>query len=118
MTVRLCAAVAALLAAAALTGCAGTSSSAPKNANITVKVVNGKPQGGVRTYKVKKGGHVHLVVKSDAADEVHVHGYDFHKDVPKGGTVHLRLPGQDRRRLRRRARERTAADRRSLQVEP
>jgi hypothetical protein len=93
MPIRFCAALAALLAAAALAGC-GTSSSAPKNANITVNVVNGKPQGGVKTYKVKKGGHVHLVVKSDVADEVHVHGYNFHKDVPKGGSVTFDFPAK------------------------
>ncbi|HEY7075093.1 MAG TPA: hypothetical protein VH418_06980 [Solirubrobacteraceae bacterium] len=94
MPIRLCAAVAALLAAAAIAGCAGTSSSAPKNVNIRVNVVNGKPQGGVKTYKVKKGGHVHFVVTSDVADEVHVHGYNFHKDVPKGGTVTFDFPAK------------------------
>ena len=90
---HLCAAAAALLAVAVLAGC-GTSSSAPKNVNITVDVVHGKPQGGIKTYKVKKGGHVHLVVKSDVADEVHVHGYNFHKDVPKGGSVTFDFPAK------------------------
>jgi hypothetical protein len=93
MRIRLCAAAAALLAAALLTGC-GTSSSAPKNVNISVNVVHGKPAGGIKTYKVKKGGHVHFVVKSDVADEVHVHGYDFHKDVAKGGTVTFDFPAK------------------------
>jgi hypothetical protein len=92
ITIR--AAVAALFTAAALAGCAGTSSSAPKNVNISVDVVHGKPQGGVKTYKVKKGGHVHFVVKSDVADEVHVHGYNFHKDVAKGGTVTFDFPAK------------------------
>ena len=91
MPIRFCAALAALLAAAALAGC-GTSSSAPKNANIPVNVVNGKPQGGVRTYKVKKGGQIRLTVKSDTTDEVHVHGYNVKKDVAKGGTVTFDFP--------------------------
>jgi hypothetical protein len=85
--------LAVLLGVVALAGC-GTSSSAPKNLNATVTVVNGMPQGGVKTLKVKKGGHVHLTVKSDTADEVHVHGYDFHKDVAKGGTVTFDFPAK------------------------
>jgi hypothetical protein len=91
---HLCAAAAALLAGAALAGCAGSSSSAPKHVNIIVDVVHGKPQGGVKTYKVKKGGRVHFVVHSDTADEVHVHGYDFHKEVSKGGSVTFDFPAK------------------------
>lgn len=92
-TIHLRAALAALIAAAVLSGC-GTSSSAPKNLNATVTVVKGQPQGGIKTLKVKKGGHVHLTVKSDTADEVHVHGYNFHKDVTKGGTVTFDFPAK------------------------
>jgi hypothetical protein len=93
LSTRLGAAVAALFTVAALAGC-GTSSSAPKNLNATITVVNGQPQGGVKTLKVKKGGNVHLTVKSDTADEVHVHGYNFHKDVEKGGTVTFDFPAK------------------------
>jgi hypothetical protein len=39
--------------------------------------------------KVKQGSTVALVVTSDVADEVHLHGYDKHVDVTKGGTVTL-----------------------------
>ena len=53
----------------------------------TVTVVNGKPQGGVKTITYKKGDTVDLTVKSDTADEIHIHGYDLHKDVAKGGTA-------------------------------
>ena len=39
-----------------------------------------------------------LVVKSDVADEVHLHGYDISRDVPAGGTVRISftatLPGR------------------------
>jgi hypothetical protein len=92
-TTHLRAALAALLAVAAVAGC-GTSSSAPKSLNATITVVNGQPKGGVQTLKVKKRGHVHLTVKSDTADEVHVHGYNFHKDVEKGGTVTFDFPAK------------------------
>ena len=58
----------------------------------TVTVVNGKPDGGVKTITYKKGDTVDLTVKSDTADEIHIHGYDVHKDVTKGGSVHFTFP--------------------------
>src|SRR5881409_542620 len=58
----------------------------------TVTVVNGKPDGGVKTLTYKKGDTVDLTVKSDTADEIHIHGYDLHKDVEKGGSVHFSFP--------------------------
>ena len=79
------AAVAALAAVAVLGGCGA--SSAPKTLSATITVAGGQPKGGVRDLEVRKGGRVHLTVRSDTADEVHVHGYDFHKDVAKGGSV-------------------------------
>ena len=51
-----------------------------------------KPVGGVKDVTFKKGGTVDLTVKSDTADEVHFHGYDVHKDVAKGGSVHFSFP--------------------------
>jgi hypothetical protein len=77
--------VAALLGLA-LVGC-GSGSSAPKSLDATVRVVDAKPAGGVQSLEVKKGGHVHLVVQSDTADEIHLHGYDIHKDVARNGKV-------------------------------
>ena len=58
----------------------------------TVTVVNGKGEGGIKTITYKKGDTVDLTVKSDTADEIHIHGYDLHKDVPKGGSVHFTFP--------------------------
>jgi len=58
----------------------------------TVTVVNGKPQGGVKTITYKRGDTVDLTVSSDTADEIHIHGYDLHKDVTKGGSVHFTFP--------------------------
>jgi hypothetical protein len=68
-------------------------SSSTTNAGPTTVVVQGaKPVGGVKDVTFKKGGTVDLTVKSDTADEVHFHGYDVHKDVTKGGSVHFRFP--------------------------
>lgn len=65
-----------------------TSTSTPAvPASQTVNVVNGQPQGGVKTVTFKKGDQAVLKVNSDTADEIHVHGYDLKKDVEKGGSV-------------------------------
>ena len=65
-----------------------TSTSTPAvPASQTITVVNGQPQGGVKTVSFKKNQQVVLKVQSDVADEIHVHGYDLKKDVEKGGSV-------------------------------
>ena len=63
-------------------------------APVTIRVVvkGGKPVGGIQRATAKKGQTVAIVVRSDVADEVHVHGYDLHKDVPAGGTVRIVFP--------------------------
>ncbi len=58
---------------------------------ITIDVKGGKPVGGITHASVAKGETVTLVVHSDVADEVHVHGYDLHKDVEAGDTVRIRF---------------------------
>lgn len=60
----------------------------------TVTVVGGKPQGGIKTITYKKGQTVDLTVTSDTADEIHIHGYDLHKDVAKGGSAHFTFPAK------------------------
>ena len=54
---------------------------------ITINVENGRPVGGVAKATVKQGKKVALVVHSDVADEVHLHGYDLSRDVEAGGTA-------------------------------
>ncbi|MEA2399532.1 MAG: hypothetical protein QOK25_3088 [Thermoleophilaceae bacterium] len=68
-----------------LLGCG--SEKAPANALAQVEVKGAKPVGGIKKINVKKGGQVRLTVHSDVADEIHIHGYDFHKEVKKGGSV-------------------------------
>ena len=59
-----------------------------------IEVKNAKPVGGVKTITVKKGKQVQFTVQSDVADEIHVHGYDFHKEVEKGGSVSFDFPAK------------------------
>ena len=73
----------------------GSSDSAPSTTdNKVIEVKNAKPVGGVQKLEVKKNGRVTFTVKSDTADEIHVHGYNFMKDVPKGGSVSFDFPAK------------------------
>ena len=59
-----------------------------------IVVRNAKPVGGVQDITVKKGDQVRFTVQSDSAQEIHVHGYDFHKTVPKNGSVSFSFPAK------------------------
>jgi hypothetical protein len=56
---------------------------------IRIVVAGGLPSGGIKRPSVDKSDRVVLVVRSDVADEVHVHGYDLMKDVEAGKTVRI-----------------------------
>ena len=120
----------------ALTGCAGTSTpteSAPRSPaaaspttpsgstgapsptaaavdqTIRISYAGGKVSGVGSLVKVALNSRVALVVTSDVADEVHLHGYDKSADVAGGGTVTVlfeaTLPGRfevELEKLRRR----------------
>jgi hypothetical protein len=64
-----------------------TTATTPEPAVQTVRVVNGQPDGGIKTISYTKGDQIRLKVQSDTADEIHVHGYDLKKDVTAGGSV-------------------------------
>ena len=63
----------------------GTTKPRPQSETITVR--GGEPVGGVKRLEYTNGEQVRLVVQSDVADEVHVHGYDLKKDVAAGGSA-------------------------------
>jgi hypothetical protein len=64
----------------------------PPVTQIVVK--GGKPVGGIKTITVNKGDQVRFAVSSDVSDEIHVHGYDFMKDVKAGGKVSFSFPAK------------------------
>lgn len=92
----------------ALTGCAGKApaaspsagdassaaagSSAPAARRIAVTVAHGKATGDTGRVTVPAGTPVTLVVTSDVADQVHVHGYDIEKDLDPGTPATLTFP--------------------------
>jgi hypothetical protein len=60
----------------------------------TIVVRNGEPVGGMEELEYDAGEQVRFRVQSDAADEVHVHGYDVEEEVPAGGAVTLSFPAE------------------------
>lgn len=58
---------------------------------VRIRVVGARPQGGIARPKVDKGETVVLVVSSDVADELHLHGYDLSQPVAAGGTARLKV---------------------------
>src|SRR3954452_10111947 len=55
----------------------------------------GRPVGGVQDLTYHKGDQIHFKVKVPFEEEVHLHGYDVIKEVPKGGgTVTYDLPAE------------------------
>lgn len=57
-----------------------------------IVVRDGKPVGGVQDLDFNSGDQIRFVVRSDVADEVHVHGYDKSEDVPANGSVRFTFP--------------------------
>jgi hypothetical protein len=70
---------------AATTEAATTAPAEPTT--IAIVVQGGRPLGGIQRVSVRKGEQAVLVVTSDVADEVHLHGYDLSADVEAGGSA-------------------------------
>ena len=70
---------------------AETTPAAPKPTTVAIRVVGGVPQGGIARPKVKKGDQVVIVIRSDAGESVHVHGYDVERTITPGKPVRLPL---------------------------
>ena len=66
-----------------------TATEVEKPTEVKVVVVDGAPRGGIVRATVNKDDQVVLVVTSDVADEIHLHGYDKAKDVAAGGTIRI-----------------------------
>ena len=78
-------------------GAATRPADSPESASMggkvpTIVVRNGEPVGGIKELEYDAGDQIRFEVKSDVADEVHVHGYDLMEDVPAGGTVSFDFP--------------------------
>ena len=56
---------------------------------VRVRVVGGVPKGGIVRETVSQGDRVVIVVTSDVADHVHLHGYNIMRDVAPGQVARL-----------------------------
>ena len=79
--------------APAASGASGSSSGASGTTGqrIEVSIAHGKISGTSGRVQVAKGSPVTLVVTSDVADEVHLHGYDIEKELAPGKPTTLQF---------------------------
>jgi hypothetical protein len=63
----------------------------PEPVRLTVRVVDGRPDGGIARAEAREGDSVVVVVRSDVADHVHVHGYDLFSDVAPGRPARMQF---------------------------
>ena len=66
-----------------------TAPSAPKPppdgpAATVIELKGYEPAGGIVDVDATKGEPVRIVVRSDVADEIHIHGYDISRDAAPG----------------------------------
>ena len=59
-----------------------------------IRVKGGQPVGGVKDITVRQGGVIRLTVIADAAEEVHMHGYDIAKNVGPGAPASFTVPAK------------------------
>jgi nitrous oxide reductase len=75
-----------------------TTTHEPAQPTLRIIVRGGASQGGIRRLTVTQGDQVKVLVTSDTADHVHVHGYDLMKDVGPGSraviTFTADIPGR------------------------
>ena len=61
----------------------------PQLQQIRIVVRGGKPVGGVKDVTVPKNARAVIVITSDVADELHLHGYNLKRDLTPGKTARL-----------------------------
>lgn len=76
----------------------GTTTQPASTAAMRIVIVGGVPEGGIVRKTVRKGDRVVVLVTSDVADEVHVHGYDLKGNVAPGRPARIafvaKVPGR------------------------
>ena len=61
----------------------------PKVTTVRIVVRGGEVVGGLKRATIEQGKKVAIVVGSDVADHVHLHGYDRFADVAPGKQARL-----------------------------
>lgn len=57
----------------------------------TIRIAGGEVRGGEQEITVEKGEIARIEVRSDAPDEIHLHGYDVYRDVAPGKPARFRV---------------------------
>jgi hypothetical protein len=57
----------------------------------TISIAGGEVRGGEKEITVMKGEIARIEVRSDAPDEIHLHGYDVYRDVAPGKPARFRV---------------------------
>jgi hypothetical protein len=65
---------------------------APASSIPVIRLHDGEPVGSEQDIEVTSGDRVRFKVTSDIDGEVHVHGYDFEKQIKAGGSVSFDFP--------------------------
>ncbi len=65
-----------------------TTAETPNAVRIRIQA-RGDGSGSIRRVTIERGQRVTLIVSADAADEVHVHGYDLMADVAPGSPARI-----------------------------
>jgi hypothetical protein len=56
----------------------------PEPRQIEIVVEGGEPRGGIQRPVVQQGERIVLLIRADAGEEVHVHGYDVERPIQPG----------------------------------
>lgn len=69
-----------------------TTTTVPTEEGVThISVVGGVVEGGPAQIEAALGSELHIVVLSDVADHVHVHGYDLFFELAPGESIDIVL---------------------------
>lgn len=62
--------------------------------DTTIVFRDGEPVEGIEKLRFRRGSTIGFTVRSDVADNVHLHGYDVAKPIEAGGTVRFSIPAE------------------------
>ena len=56
---------------------------------ITIRVVGGRPQGGIQRPTIDQGDKVVLVIRAASGEAVHLHGYNLEQEIVPGAAARM-----------------------------
>jgi FtsP/CotA-like multicopper oxidase with cupredoxin domain len=64
----------------------------PPEPEVTrIAIAGGVVEGGAKTIEVARGDTVRIVVRADAPDEIHLHGYDITRNAAPGAPARFKF---------------------------